>query len=61
MVHGDHDRNVPALHQAGQQDCVPAHEGGPAGVVAKTEIRELGCQLGCQTAFSSSVGSRFCL
>ena len=34
-VPGDHDRNVPALRRAGQQDCVPAHEGGGAGVAAE--------------------------
>ena len=38
-----------------------ASPGGSAGVVAKTEIGELGCQLGCQTAFSPTAGSRFCL
>ena len=35
-------------------------EGVPA-LRPKTETGQLGCQLGCQTAFPPTVGSRFCL
>ena len=45
-----------------QPNRVPAHERRACPALRpKMESGQLGCQLGCQTAFSPTVGSRFCL
>ena len=60
LVPGDHDPNVPALRRIlSRVASRHTREGLPGR--PKTETGQLGCQLGCQTAFRPTVGSRFCL